>query len=120
MRYHNGFVERALPHGTGRRRRYDLGLKGARILVNEGWRSFWWEFKAYTRKRIRGKSGSSTIVAPASEYTPEHLDECLWNTNPRRHTGKAFIQMNKVDMVADKEEIRKKLGDIIEEIGRGL
>ncbi len=120
MRYHNGFVERALPHGTGRRRRYDLGLKGGRILVNEGWGCFWWNFKEYTRKRIRGKSGSSTIVAPAFEYIPEHSEECLWNTNPKRYTGKAFIQMNKVDMVADKEEIRKKLGDIIEEIGREL
>jgi len=48
MRYHNGFVERVLPHGTGRRRRYDLGLMGG-ILVNEGWWCFWWEFNDYRR-----------------------------------------------------------------------
>jgi len=47
MKYHNGFVERFLPHETRRRRLYDKGLKGGRILMNEGWRSFWWKFKDY-------------------------------------------------------------------------
>ena len=36
MGFHNSFVERTLPHGTKRRYNYDLGLKAARILANEG------------------------------------------------------------------------------------
>ena len=40
MKYHNCFVERGLSHGTKRRELYDLGLKGTRILVNDGLGSF--------------------------------------------------------------------------------
>ena len=40
MKYQMGFVNRALPHGTVRREKYDLALKGARILFNEGGSSF--------------------------------------------------------------------------------
>lgn len=47
MRYHNCIVERALPHGTGRRDVYDKGLQGCRILSNEGWRSLWFNYKRY-------------------------------------------------------------------------
>lgn len=36
MKYHTGFVEQMMPHGTRRRKVYDLGLSGGRIIVNEG------------------------------------------------------------------------------------
>jgi len=36
MIYQNGFVERFLPMNSQRRKSYDLGLKGSRVLVNEG------------------------------------------------------------------------------------
>ncbi len=47
MKYHNGFVERIMPQGTGRRKKYNLGLKGCRILANEGWRSFLRRYREY-------------------------------------------------------------------------
>lgn len=40
MKFHNGFVEQALPLDSKRRKWYDLGVKGMRILVNEGSLSF--------------------------------------------------------------------------------
>lgn len=39
MKFHNGFVERALPHGTGRRRIYDQVLENGRAMMNEKERS---------------------------------------------------------------------------------
>ena len=55
MKYHSGFVERLLLPGTKRRRIYDLGLKGGRILVNEGLRSFWWHYKLYRHLKKSGR-----------------------------------------------------------------
>ena len=40
LRFHNGLIERALPHKTRRRAWYDLGLMGGRKFVNEGRLSF--------------------------------------------------------------------------------
>lgn len=51
MKFHNGFVERVLPQNTYRRKLYDFGLIGSRILVNEGPRSLWMRGKS----RLRGK-----------------------------------------------------------------
>jgi ubiquinone/menaquinone biosynthesis C-methylase UbiE len=42
MKYQFGFVEKALPHGTRRREKYDLALDEGRILVNNSWCSFKW------------------------------------------------------------------------------
>ena len=39
------FIERLMPPDTRRRRYYHLGIRGGRILVNEGWRSFWRQFQ---------------------------------------------------------------------------
>lgn len=50
MRFHNSFVERALPQGGRSRRWYDLGLKGGRMLVNEGPSSLWRNFRNNTKK----------------------------------------------------------------------
>lgn len=40
MKIHTGFIERAFPHGTKRRRRYDQILKDVRILASESRRGF--------------------------------------------------------------------------------
>jgi O-antigen biosynthesis protein len=45
MKFHNGFIEHALPQDSKRRKWYDLGLKGMRILLNEGLLSFCHNFK---------------------------------------------------------------------------
>jgi 2-polyprenyl-3-methyl-5-hydroxy-6-metoxy-1,4-benzoquinol methylase len=39
-RFHEGFIERALPQGSKRRSCYDRGLKGGRMLANGGLRTF--------------------------------------------------------------------------------
>lgn len=49
--FHTRVIEKLLPHNTSRRRIYDLTLKGGRIIVNDGWRSFWWHYKQ--RKYIK-------------------------------------------------------------------
>jgi ubiquinone/menaquinone biosynthesis C-methylase UbiE len=49
MRYHNCFVEHVLPHGTKQRKIYEQGLKGGRVLVNEGWKSFYRNVKEYQK-----------------------------------------------------------------------
>jgi len=46
MKWHS-FVERVAPLGTRRRRWYDLGIKGLRILVGEGFKSFWKKYSTY-------------------------------------------------------------------------
>jgi len=47
MRFHEGFVEKALPVDSRQRRWYELGLKSGRILLNEGWGTFSLRFKQY-------------------------------------------------------------------------
>ena len=56
MKFHNIFVERILPHGTKQRNMYDLALKGCRIIINEGIKSFWWHYKERGRvKKLEGE-----------------------------------------------------------------
>ncbi|AIG97130.1 Lipopolysaccharide biosynthesis protein [Archaeoglobus fulgidus DSM 8774] len=50
MKWHS-FVERVAPLGTRRRRWYDLGVKGLRVLVREGFRSFWRKYKIYKQMK---------------------------------------------------------------------
>ena len=42
-------VEKLLRRGTRRRRYYELGVTSARIVLNEGWHSFWRQFKEHIR-----------------------------------------------------------------------
>lgn len=51
MRFHNTFVERALPHATHRRKIYDLCLRKSRTLVNGGL-----GFKSQFHKRLNQKN----------------------------------------------------------------
>jgi ubiquinone/menaquinone biosynthesis C-methylase UbiE len=44
-------VEKLLRSGTRRRRYYELGLTGIRVILNEGWKSFFREVRAYLRGR---------------------------------------------------------------------
>jgi len=47
-------IERLLLRGTRRRRYYELALSSIRVVLNEGWRGFWWRFKNYRRTK-KGK-----------------------------------------------------------------
>ena len=44
-------VEKVLPLGTRRRYYYELGLTGIRVILNEGWRSFFRKLKIWFRLR---------------------------------------------------------------------
>jgi glycosyltransferase involved in cell wall biosynthesis/ubiquinone/menaquinone biosynthesis C-methylase UbiE len=47
MKFHIRVIERLLPQTTSRRRYYDLGRAGGKILVNDGFQAFYYSFKRY-------------------------------------------------------------------------
>jgi glycosyltransferase involved in cell wall biosynthesis/2-polyprenyl-3-methyl-5-hydroxy-6-metoxy-1,4-benzoquinol methylase len=50
MKFHRKIIERILPQNTQRRKFYDLGRKGGKILVNDGFQVFHSSFKGYLHK----------------------------------------------------------------------
>ena len=52
MKVHCSFVEKALPQGSMQRGLYNLGIKGGRILANEGLGSFCYKLNRYMNKQI--------------------------------------------------------------------
>ncbi|WP_052270463.1 glycosyltransferase [Archaeoglobus fulgidus] len=50
MKWHS-FVERVAPLGTRRRRWYDLGIKGLRVLASSGFRGLWRSASEYRKQR---------------------------------------------------------------------
>ena len=40
-------IEKLLSPGTRRRYYYELGLVGIRVILNEGWKSFWYKYRIY-------------------------------------------------------------------------
>ncbi|MGD0780414.1 MAG: FkbM family methyltransferase [Dehalococcoidales bacterium] len=50
-RYHK-VVEKVLRTGTRRRYYYELGLSAIRIVLNEGWRSFWFKVKIRFKRNV--------------------------------------------------------------------
>jgi len=97
MKFHNGFVERALPQNTRRRELYDLGLKGSRILANEGWRSFWWKFNEYRYlKRVVSKGALKVpkprtwAIQPSPSVTVEQIDCTVSVIIPTKNAGPEF------------------------------
>ncbi len=45
MDRYQAIIEKILRPGTQRRRYYELGLTGIRVILNEGWDSFWFRFR---------------------------------------------------------------------------
>lgn len=97
MKFHDGFVERALPQNTRRRESYDLGLKGCRILANDGWQSFWRKVNEY--RRLRGFSSKRTLkVSKSSKHavqllsstTIEQIDRKVSVIIPTKNAGPNF------------------------------
>jgi GT2 family glycosyltransferase len=58
MKFNNGFVEKVFPRGSITRDWYDLGLKGGRTLMNEGFRSLLLKYKCYKK----------SLVPPVDDY----------------------------------------------------
>lgn len=71
MKFHNGFVERVLPPSTRRREIYDLGLKGGRILFDEGLRCLWLKAREYYKFRKNAVS-RSLCCAGSNDIEPSH------------------------------------------------
>jgi hypothetical protein len=59
-KFHNCFIERLLPDRG--KNLCKLGLKGGRILVNEGVGSFWWNFNNYLHDKKKGIKEIEIIV----------------------------------------------------------
>jgi glycosyltransferase involved in cell wall biosynthesis/ubiquinone/menaquinone biosynthesis C-methylase UbiE len=66
MKFHSKVIERLLPQNTRRRRYYDLGIAGGKILVNEGWNSFW--YKVNERKFHKMHLEKNVFVLPENQY----------------------------------------------------
>ncbi|RJS76062.1 glycosyltransferase, partial [Methanophagales archaeon] len=72
MKWHS-LVDKIMPQGTKRRRWYELGIIGLRMIVNEGWRSFWWKYKQHRsskkHKEQIAKSTEEKILETAQDKT---------------------------------------------------
>lgn len=75
MKFQKDFVEKALPNDSIRRRQYDLGLKGGRILFNGGIGRFWHEFKRHnTQNNIsHNEKQEPTLHIQANELNTEEI-----------------------------------------------
>ena len=77
-------IEKVLPKGTGRRHTYDCGFAALKIIVNEGWSSFWFKVKRKLTPRIPFLRGDldavpliETNMLNLGGHTPLSLDKCL-------------------------------------------
>ena len=61
-------IERLLCRGTHRRYYYELGLTGIRVILNEGWRSFWSKFRSWLRQWMAERK-RARMQPPASNIT---------------------------------------------------
>jgi GT2 family glycosyltransferase len=94
MKFHSKIIERLLPHNTRRRRSYDLGRAGGKILVNEGWDSFWYKFneRNHHKRSLEGtvfvNSEIKYLVQP--EEMPDPLDINISIIIPTKNAGQDF------------------------------
>jgi len=91
---HQRIVEKLLRPGTSRRHYYELGLSGIRIILNEGWRSFWWNYKRY---RGRGKPVPTrvsdrdlAVIMAQPEEKVSLIDRHVTVVIPTRNAGPDF------------------------------
>lgn len=94
MKWHS-FIERIAPLGTRRRRWYDLGIKGLRILVNEGFSSFLYKFKQYRvlRRPPRMEQGQQLPISAFEKYQPDNeevIDTKVSIIIPTKNAGDDF------------------------------
>ena len=52
-KFHHKIIEHYFSHGTKRRKIYDLGREGGKILVNDGFQAFYYAFRRYFHKDKR-------------------------------------------------------------------
>jgi hypothetical protein len=94
-RYHR-MVEKLLRPGTRRRYYYELGRSGIRVIMKEGWRSFWFKAKrrltgkvAYRHWIVRSEPNEKELDRYRQEslsfhYRPKiSIITPVWNTNEK-------------------------------------
>lgn len=94
------YIDKALPQGTHRRQRYDLGLRGFRILANEGLTSFWGKYKNYNEE-INIKYNEYDLWIRKNEPTVSEL-------NKMRIKSKAFKYRPKISITYSRFGIRMR------------
>jgi glycosyltransferase involved in cell wall biosynthesis/SAM-dependent methyltransferase len=93
-KFHKKIVERLLPQNSRRRKYYDLGLSGSRLLINEGWDRFWWCYN--DRNHPKALITDHIIPLPQPEIKPQELDNiAVIQTNvsviiPTKNAGPDF------------------------------
>ncbi len=76
MAFHYGFVEKAFPHDSRRRRWYELGIHGTRVIANEGLRSFFTKTSYYLRSRGRQPVLSESHSSPEEGRFSRNKKRC--------------------------------------------
>jgi glycosyltransferase involved in cell wall biosynthesis/ubiquinone/menaquinone biosynthesis C-methylase UbiE len=93
-KFHHRVIERLLPHNTRRRNHYELGIKGTRILVNDGWQNFYLQFKEKTfRKKIVRKKvyfPHEKIIPVPKPDIPKIIETCVSVIIPTKNAGSDF------------------------------
>jgi len=77
-KFHHTIIERIFPQNTRRRNYYDLGLKGIRILVTEGFGKLRWHFNERRRVKrierdIQNKEKKEDIRAAVKDFTESSI-----------------------------------------------
>jgi arylsulfatase A-like enzyme/glycosyltransferase involved in cell wall biosynthesis len=69
-KFHKKVIERLLSENTRRRKYYNLGIAGCRLMINEGWDRFWW---CYRERKQQHLSGSDQVIPipPPEKEAPE-------------------------------------------------
>jgi glycosyltransferase involved in cell wall biosynthesis len=87
-------IERLFRHGTKRRYYYEMGLIGTRVIMEEGWGSFWRKYRTYrTSKkpvRIRTSTSKLNIAIDYQDNIIEILNKKISIVIPTKNAGHDF------------------------------
>ena len=96
-KFHRSVIERLFPHQTRRRNSYEIGLKGIRILVNDGWQNFYWQFK---EKVFHKPIVRKQVYFPQEKITPvpkpdntKTIEACVSVIIPTKNAGSDFARV---------------------------
>lgn len=94
-KFHSSFIGKICPQNSKRRVLYGLGLRGGRVLVNEGWNCFWIRFSEYiSSRRIVSKRmthvPSYSIPNISVEEDVKQIDKKLSIVIPTKNAGRDF------------------------------
>jgi O-antigen biosynthesis protein len=72
-KFQKNIIEKTLPEGTKKREKFNLAIRGGRILINKGMKNFIREYSAYRKtelKKIEIRSGLSNSIIEKTTTTP--------------------------------------------------